>query len=145
MAIISRRGFLRAARNALIGGAVGSLGIWKYVKFEAGWFKLSFRSIFLPDLPESFNGTRLIHLSDIHFNPWTTPERFSEVVELVNRQSPDVIAITGDFIDSHTDRKYIADYVTELSKLTAAEGIYAVLGNHDHWQNAPLVLSLIHI
>ena len=143
MVPISRRGFLRAARNMAIGGAIGALGVWRYVKFEAGWFQVSHHPVILAGLPNSFNGTTLAHLSDLHFSSWITPERFSEVVDIVLALSPDLVAITGDFIDIRTDKSLIPQYIAQLSRLKARLGVFAVLGNHDYWEDAGLVRKML--
>jgi hypothetical protein len=97
----------------------------------------------LTGLPKAFEGLVLAHLSDLHFNSWTTPERFAEVVKMVNAQSPDVIAITGDFIDRRTTGAQFLQIIEQLGRLEAEFGVFAVLGNHDHWRDAALVRELL--
>jgi predicted MPP superfamily phosphohydrolase len=84
-----------------------------------------------------------VHVSDIHMGHWITPERLAGLVELVNAQSPDLVAITGDFVSYVLDD--VADaMVASLSQLTARDGTVAVLGNHDHWLGATAVRRLLH-
>lgn len=144
MSGISRRGFLRAALNTILGGAIGITGVLKYIDFETTWFKLNRRRISIQGLPKVFNGIKLIHLSDFHFGDPITQDRVRDVVRMVNEQSPDLILITGDFIDSHTEEGLISGYFSILNGLKARLGLFAVLGNHDHWRNAPLVRQMLH-
>lgn len=143
MATISRRGFLRAARNMAIGGTLGALGLWRYVDFEATWFNLQHQLIKVPRLANKLSGLKLVHLSDLHLNTSLTPEIFGTVVDLVNQQDADIIAITGDFIDKWTDLASVAEYGPQLSRLQARFGTFAVLGNHDHREAPGLVREML--
>lgn len=86
----------------------------------------------LKNLPEKFEGYTIAHLSDIHCSPMIRGSKVSEIVEIVNRQKPDLIAITGDFVDgTFFDR---AKDMQSLTKLTAKDGVYACTGNHEiYW------------
>jgi len=81
------------------------------------------------DLPPALAGLRIAHLTDLHLGPWTTREFIDRVVDVTNLLSPDVVALTGDYIsDSPT---YIAPVVEALARLKANVGVVGVLGNHD--------------
>jgi predicted MPP superfamily phosphohydrolase len=97
----------------------------------------------MAQLPPALDKFVLVHLSDLHINPWITPARFAEVVEMVNKQQPDLIAITGDFIDARTAPDQVPAIIEQLSRLDAREGVFAVLGNHDHWNDAGLVRQIL--
>ncbi len=96
--------------------------------------------IYLKRLPKAFEGFRIVHLSDIHHSPFTSSEQIVRAVETANRLKPDMIALTGDYI-SH-DRQYAAPCAELLGRLQARNGVYAVLGNHDHWTDAALITDL---
>lgn len=98
------------------------------------------RSIQLPRLPKAFDGFRIVHLSDIHHSPFTSKEQIERAVDAANRLKPDIVALTGDYI-SH-DRQYAAPCAELLGKLQSRYGVYAVLGNHDHWTDAALITDL---
>ena len=97
-------------------------------------------SIQLPRLPKVFDGFRIVHLSDIHHSPFTSKEQIERAVDTANRLKPDIIALTGDYI-SH-DRQYAVPCAELLGRLRARYGVYAVLGNHDHWTDASLITDL---
>jgi uncharacterized protein len=97
-------------------------------------------SIYLPRLPQAFEGFRIVHLSDIHHSPFTSSAQIERAVETANRLKPDLIALTGDYI-SH-DRQYAAPCAEMLGRLNARYGVFAVLGNHDHWTDAALITDL---
>jgi uncharacterized protein len=98
------------------------------------------RPIYLRKLPQAFDGFRIVHLSDVHHSAFTSREQIARAVETANRLKPDIIALTGDYI-SH-DRQYAAPCAEELGRLRARHGIFAVLGNHDHWTDAALITDL---
>ncbi|MBA2645162.1 MAG: metallophosphoesterase [Pyrinomonadaceae bacterium] len=91
-------------------------------------------------LPAALDGLRVVHLSDIHHSPFTGREQVERAVEMANSLQPDIIALTGDYI-SH-EREYAAPCAEMLGRLHARYGVYAVLGNHDHWVDAPLITDL---
>ncbi len=97
-------------------------------------------AIELAKLPPGFDGFRIVHLSDIHHSPFTSSEQIERAVDTANRLKPDIIALTGDYI-SH-DRRYAAPCAELLGRLRARHGVFAVLGNHDHWTDAALITDL---
>ena len=143
MASISRRGFLKAARNMIISSTLGALGLWRYVDFEATWFNLPHQRIKVSGLARNLSGLRLAHLSDLHLNTSLPPDIFGTVVDLVNQQDADLIVLTGDFIDKWTDLTSVNEYVAQLSRLQARNGVFAVLGNHDHREGPDLVREML--
>jgi uncharacterized protein len=93
------------------------------------------------DLPDSFDGFRIVFVSDIHHGPYFSLNRVKDLVSKINALNPDAIILGGDY--SHRDPKYIKPFFDEIQNLHAKYGIYGVLGNHDHWEGAELTLSLM--
>ena len=94
----------------------------------------------LSRLPKAFDGFRVVQLSDIHYGPFSDTEQIERAVETANRLQPDIIALTGDYISK--ERHYAAPCAEMMGRLRAKYGVYAVLGNHDHWVDAPLITDL---
>lgn len=94
----------------------------------------------LSRLPEAFDGFRVVQLSDVHHGPFSSREQIEQAVETANRLKPDIIALTGDYISK--ERHYAAPCAEMLGRLEARHGVYAVLGNHDHWTDAALITDL---
>ncbi len=107
---------------------------------EAKSLSLERVEIHLKRLPQQLDGFKVVHLSDLHHSPFTTLKQIDHVVKVANRLRPDVVMLTGDYV-SH-EREYIAPAAAALAKLKAKHGIYACLGNHDHWTDADLVTHL---
>lgn len=98
------------------------------------------QQIFLRRLPGALNGLRIVHLSDFHYGPLTDSRHLERAVAAANDLRPDLIALTGDYISQ--DRVYAAPCAELVGRLRARLGIYAVLGNHDHWTDAALITDL---
>jgi predicted MPP superfamily phosphohydrolase len=96
--------------------------------------------VFLRRLPHELEGFRIVQLSDLHLGPLTSGEQLRRAIEVANNLNPDIIALTGDYI-SH-ERQYAAPCAEIVSRLRARCGVYAVLGNHDHWTDAALITDL---
>src|SRR6476646_7526447 len=100
------------------------------------------KRIQLNRLPKAFDGFRVVQLSDVHPGPFSDSEQIERAGETANRLQPDIIALTGDYISK--ERHYAAPCAEMLGKLKARFGVYAVLGNHDHWTDAALITVLIN-
>jgi predicted MPP superfamily phosphohydrolase len=96
--------------------------------------------IYLPRLPLPFDGFRIVQLSDIHHSPFTSIKQIERAVETANSLQPDMIALTGDYVSK--ERRYAAPCAELLGTLRARHGVFAVLGNHDHWTDAALITDL---
>ena len=99
-------------------------------------------SITVRELNPVFDRIRIVHISDLHLGQWMSPERLEGVVGLVNEQSPDIVAITGDFVSFAVDQ-VAADLVNSFCRLRPKIVTFAVLGNHDHWMGAEKVRSVL--
>jgi predicted MPP superfamily phosphohydrolase len=91
------------------------------------------------NLPAAFDGVRIALITDIHHGSPGSFHLLHQIVRLTNELSPDVILLGGDYVlERHAGA--IEECFTQLSKLDAPLGMYAVWGNHDWW-NRPLMRS----
>jgi uncharacterized protein len=111
-----------------------ALGLYPFI--EPYWLQNKTYVIVDRDIPQKFHNTKIIFLSDIHHGPFFSISRVRNIVGRVNLQKPDIILLGGDYV--HRGDKYIIPVFNELKNLKATMGIYGVLGNHDHWENADL-------
>lgn len=87
-------------------------------------------------LPPSFHGFRIAHISDLHLGTYAShPEIVDRIVEMVNGASPDLIAFTGDIVNSSPTE--LRPFIETLSRLHAPYGIVSILGNHDYCTYGP--------
>ncbi|MCF6312884.1 MAG: metallophosphoesterase [Verrucomicrobiales bacterium] len=82
-------------------------------------------------------GLRIAMVSDFHFDELQEGALIARCVEKINAQQPDLIILCGDYV-SH-DHEPVEPLAQHLAKLTAPLGVFAVLGNHDHWAGASQV------
>jgi predicted MPP superfamily phosphohydrolase len=83
-------------------------------------------------LPAEWDGLSILHLSDLHFIG--VPDRIFHlrVMETCAAWEPDILALTGDIVDTHQHRRWILPVLGRLRWKIAA---FAILGNHDlHWE-----------
>jgi uncharacterized protein len=98
--------------------------------------------IALQACPEQLRGMRLTVFSDLHVGPpHITLSRLRGIVETANATEADLILMPGDFVDTPLRWRMAApeEIAAELKKLKAKAGVFAVLGNHDWWIDAPRV------
>jgi len=93
----------------------------------------------LPSFPAHLGRLDVVHITDLHIGPLLQPDRLKRFVDRINGLAPDLIVITGDIFDF--DPRYIEDGCRELAKLEARHGVFAVLGNHDHYTGTESVVA----
>lgn len=93
-------------------------------------YRIRRRTIYLPNLPKSFDGMRIGQLSDIHSGSFFSKTAVQGGVDMFLREKPDLIFFTGDLVNNQTSE--VKDYVPVFSKLKAPLGVYSVTGNHDY-------------
>lgn len=87
------------------------------------------------DLPEAFDGYTIAHISDIHCGSFDDDEKVAYGISLVNEQNADLILFTGDLVNNRADE--LDRWQGVLGNLTAPDGVYSVLGNHDYGDYVP--------
>lgn len=95
-------------------------------------------------LPASAQPIRIALLSDVHTgNAVMRPERLASIVQAVNGAAPDIVVLAGDFVIGESARGAFrrAEDLYPLAKLKAPYGVFAVLGNHDHWTDPDAIRS----
>ena len=101
----------------LAGGWVADHHVWiKTYSFET------------PKLSQSM---RLVQISDSHIGATFHADGFQKHMERVNDLHPDIVVVTGDFVDDDTSRADMLGACDALGSLTAPKGVYFVFGNHD--------------
>jgi predicted MPP superfamily phosphohydrolase len=112
------------------------------LRFNARDFEVVPIAVLMPHLPPAFDSYRIVHISDLHLGQWLTGERLKGVVDLINKQDPDLVAITGDFV-SYALSPVAEDLASSLEKLSPRDAAVAVLGNHDHWVGAEEIREIL--
>lgn len=116
---------------------------WLYAaRVEPGWLAIERVRLSLPRLPKAFAGYTIAQLSDLHLGPYVSSEEVRAAVDAANSLEPNIIVVTGDFVSrlAHGEADMIVD---ELTRLSAREGVFAILGNHDWWTGAEVVSEAV--
>jgi predicted MPP superfamily phosphohydrolase len=124
--------YLRQKMQTAMSGVRDKLGIHE---FDARDFEVVPVTVDINGLDPEFNNYKIAHISDIHLGQWISAKRIEGVVNLVNKQKPDLVAITGDSV-SYVVNEPILDMLRHLKNLKPNDATLAVLGNHDHWIGA---------
>ena len=135
--LIDRRKFLKTAGTAMIAApAFLTIGSSAATSHD---YQVIRKRLYYPGLPDGLDGLRIVQISDIHSGIYMTETQMRDIFHLANEQQPDLVAITGDFVDnSPAEIPALSRAVTDLK---ADIGIYGCLGNHDHYASADEVSS----
>lgn len=130
----TRRQFLRGLITTPLVGVSAAAAYARLIEPYNYW--ISENDIFIRDLPPAFEGFRITQLTDIHHSRILGISEIRRVVRLAQQTKPDIFVLTGDY--STTYRRYVEPCAEALSDLSAPEGVWAVLGNHDHYTDPEL-------
>lgn len=126
---IGRRRFLKLATCGAAAGFVGA-----YPTFiERSAVRINRYRIPVPNLPPSFEGLRIVQLTDLHHGFLVPLDFVKSVVRRANKAGGDIIVCTGDYVHERNAATQINAVWPLLGELSAPLGVYSVLGNHDHW------------
>lgn len=125
---ISRLDFL--VKTGFIVGAIPFFSLIYGMLKSAYNYKIHRTKIAFKDLPEEFEGLKMVQISDLHTGSFNTTEHLARAVELIMEEKPDVIFFTGDLVnDLHTEALPFKEI---FQRLKAPHGVFSVLGNHDY-------------
>ena len=136
---LTRRQLLKGIVAAGLAGVSGTAAYGSLI--EPFNYEVTERDVFIRELPEGFAGFRVTQLTDLHHSRIVPLEEVRRVVEVANLTRPDVFVLTGDYTTSR--RGYIEPCAEALGGLKAPEGVWAVLGNHDHYTDAELTVRAL--
>ena len=114
---------------AAVAMLVAGWGIWEGVRVP----DVRRVEIAVPGLPAAFDGFRIVQLTDLHCSPAARKGRTAGIVAKVNALKPDLICITGDFVDGSPEQR--ADDLSPLRDLRAPSGVFGCAGNHEYYSD----------
>lgn len=121
--------FKKAFLWGLLSLLVPPLAISYGALIERNCFRIKEISIHFENLPEAFDGYRIVHISDIHARSFIGREKnLAKAIDKINRLNPDIAAFTGDLITLAPDE--LDSLAPILGRIKA--GTFSVLGNHDY-------------
>ncbi|MEO8112157.1 MAG: metallophosphoesterase [Ginsengibacter sp.] len=124
---ISRSVFLSWLGLAAGGTLFGSLvyGFSNKYNYHIKRVQLSF-----DNLPEAFNGLKIVHFSDVHSGSFTNKKAVIHGVEKIMAENADLIIFSGDLVNNQATE--MKDYMDVFNKVKAPMGVYSTFGNHDY-------------
>jgi hypothetical protein len=112
-------------------GAAGLSGLGYAMFVEPRLPVLERVTLRLPDLPPELDGLRIGQLTDQHLGSLHSRVNTRWSVQQMLNEQPDLLVLTGDFVNNEEAINDLADLFRPLK---APLGVYAITGNHDHWE-----------
>lgn len=96
------------------------------------------------DVPDGFDGIKIVHFSDLHYNRAISLSKVKSIIDEINLINPDIVVFTGDLIDRDAtlSEKDYNDLTNLLLKINARYGKYAIMGNHDYIKDKEKVIDV---
>ena len=113
--------------------------------FIFGWRRIVVRTATCRStlLPDDFDGYRIVHLSDLHIGTFLrNPAFIASLADAVNGQHPDMVVFTGDLVNVSAIE--LLPFRKTLSAISAPDGVYSVMGNHDYCMYAQDCTHRVH-
>ncbi|WP_245676687.1 metallophosphoesterase [Bacillus solimangrovi] len=124
---------MKRSFKLLINTIILTGGTYVYARYiEPRLIRTNLEKIVAPQIPESFDGLRILQFSDTHIGHNYTLDQFKRLVEKINEQSCDLVLFTGDLVDEPNNYDQLDQISPILSAIQAPLGKYAIFGNHDH-------------
>ena len=135
---VSRRLFL--ARSLAVTAGAAAVGTAGYGVWAATSPPVVRRvPIAVAGLDPALEGYRIVTFSDGHLSATNRGSRFQRLVEIVNAQDADVVAIVGDLVDGEVSE--LREDVAPLADLVSRQGSFFVTGNHEYFVDTNAWLS----
>lgn len=94
-------------------------------------YKVIKTPIYFDDLPDEFDGFRILQISDLHCGSFDNKEKIQYGIDLINQQDFDILVFTGDLVNTHAEE--MDEWYDVFSKIKQGKyGNYSILGNHDY-------------
>ena len=135
------RGHVRRLAGAA--ALVGAGGLLYAREVEPRRLEVVRLELTLPRLAAAFDGYRVVQIGDLHLDDWSRPARLDRIAEMVNKERPDLVVVTGDFASYSARRLDTGRLVGALRRLSAPDGVLAILGNHDYLTDVKLIRQCI--
>ena len=146
--MITRKQWLTPRRIAGLAFIVAALalGAWAFVWEPASLVTRTHR-VAIPHWRAELAGLRVAVLGDLHVgSPYQGLSKLAKIVDATNGLQPDLILLPGDFvIQGVLGGTFVSpeEASAVLARLKAPLGVWAVLGNHDWWLDAPRVQAAL--
>lgn len=114
----------------LLFGSIAFIGLFVGMTKWVYDFRVKKEIVKLHDLPDAFEGMRIVQISDMHLGSWASKAPLEKAVSQIRHLKADIVFFTGDLVNYTTDEAF--PFEEALAKIQAPYGVYSVLGNHDY-------------
>ena len=125
---LSRSEFI--IKTGLLIGSIPFFSMIYGMVYDAYKYQTRKLDLILPGLPSSFDGFRIVQISDIHTGSFLSTKPLARAVNIINEQKPDVVFFTGDLVNYRHEEAL--QYMEILKKIEARNGVMSIFGNHDY-------------
>ena len=136
---LTRRAALKGLVATGAGVLVGRVGYG--VVYERHQIRMEQVDLQVVGLPRALDGLRIGLITDLHSSDTVPDADIQAAVALLQRASPDLVALGGDYVTDANIRRAtpVAELLAPLAN--APSGAFAVLGNHDDDRVVPAALA----
>lgn len=135
---VSRRAVLQGFLATGVGAVTGA-GSYGYV-YERHHLEVTRASVAVIGLPPDLIGLRIGLITDVHRSVWVSAGDVEHAVAMLMAERPDLIVLGGDYV-TRADRQYVGPAAEALRPLSAPQGVFGILGNHDDDRDMPAALA----
>lgn len=125
---VSRSEFL--SRTGILVGTLPLIVLTRGIVKGAYNYKLHKHELFFPNLPDAFDGLKVVQISDIHCGSFNDKDAVYKGIQLIKDQKPDLILFTGDLVNNRSNEAI--EWMDMFSEIKAPMGVFSTLGNHDY-------------
>lgn len=94
------------------------------------------------DLPPQLHGLKIAHMTDVHLGPYVSTSDLAKMLALLHRETPELLAITGDFVDDlsmlPTVARILQPHVADFPL-----GVWFCMGNHEYIRGAAPIRKML--
>jgi len=134
---VTRRAVLKTLVASSL-GVVGGAGAYGYL-YGRHHLEVTRTEIAVDGLPPGLAGLRIGLLTDIHRSQLVADEDVAGAVTALMNERPDLIVLGGDYV-TWGDRRFVGPAAEALAGLSAPQGVFGILGNHDDDHDMPAAL-----
>lgn len=119
-------------------GAVAVIGIIVLVSLYNGLRYPGVKQFDIPlkNLPEKLNGFKIVQISDVHLESYSSKKWLEYIIDKVNGLKPDLVVVTGDLIDGNVCED--TSFCSRLKTIQSTHGVLAITGNHEFYAGIDL-------
>lgn len=117
---------------------VAAIGI-TFIYLTCGWVLAHhvWSKKYILETDKKVGNLRIVQFADSHVGTTFGGEGFAKQVKRMQSENPDIVVITGDYVDDDTTKEDMIASCAALGTLKTTYGVYYAFGNHDKGYYGP--------